>query len=142
PLQGEGLLACFARAPRFGDAVQLVPEGSRLKLYRGQRQRGEVDDLLVRKPLALVAQHGLLDYDRPKGQRESEGLAALEQSLYVRGSLASGLRVVVAVEGLEQHAACREVERQHLIGAAEVKVDRSLVHGGEGACGVDRPEQL
>ena len=112
------------------------------KFCSGQVERDHVDHLVVGEPLALERRHLLGDRDGAEGELDAERAAAALRALDEDLGVLLGLRVPVAVEGLDHRAAAVDVELAHLVGAAEVEVHRAGMDGAEGALGLDRAEQL
>src|SRR5581483_11104437 len=118
--------------------VELVPQSTRGELDGRQLERLKVDHGVILKALALVAEHRLRIHNRPEREAHTEGIAALEQPLDVDHALALGLGEVVAFERLEHCPSRSEVELEHLVGAAEMEIDRAFVHGRIRARGLNR----
>ena len=97
---------------------------------------------MVGHALALVGEHLLGDGDVAEAERDAHVLAAVEQRLDVGVGLALGLRVPVALERVDEHAALLEVELGDLELAAAVEVDGALVGRVHRARDVDGADQL
>ena len=97
---------------------------------------------MVGQALALEGHHLLGHRHLAEAQLYAGDVAPLGHLLDEHLSLLLGLRVVVAVEGVDRRAPRLDVELADLVGAPEVQVDRSRMNGRERPLGLHRPEQL
>ena len=123
--------------------VELEPQRLRGEARRRQVERDEVDLRVVGQAPALVGEHRLGDA-APRRRTSVTPSASRRSSRRSISVSVSRLGCVYQSpsNGRDERAAALEVELAHLVGAAEVQVDRALVHGRVRARGLGRAEQL